>query len=227
MFLEVFNWNSENPGIFNINFFTILINFQGAATDPKEWKVRFGSSRASRGGKLYDIIKIVVHPQFDEDTVNMDFALFRTKSSVTRNDNTAVIALAPADFLPPAGTEVLTSGLGATENVNQSTEFLRGAVVKISDMQACNASYSHKLTEFMICAGSQHGQDSCQVFLIFNFMRGESLRIFFNCYFTEFFFKFKKKNILSEPPLKISLFIIFLFLQGDSGLELFNFTLNF
>lgn len=89
--------------------------------------------------------------------------MFRTRYNVALTDRVQTIKLADANFVIPDGAKTLTSGLGETQNDEQSTEFLRGAVVLIQNMAECNASYSHQLTDVMICAGTDFGQDSCQV----------------------------------------------------------------
>ncbi|KAG5672473.1 hypothetical protein PVAND_002600 [Polypedilum vanderplanki] len=132
-------------------------------TDAKNYWVRSGSSRKSRGGTVTNAEKIIPHPDYDTKTLNYDFMLLKISHPLIYSERQQPIKIADdssrAYF---AGEEVLTSGFGLTQNDMESNEFLRGVIVKFSSKNECLKAYPEIITENMVCAGSQNNQDSCQ-----------------------------------------------------------------
>lgn len=132
-----------------------------ADTNPTNYKVRTGSSRATKYGKVFEVAKIINHPLYDIIPSDFDFTLLQIKGSITFNDKQQIIKLADANKGISEPMEVIVSGFGNTQNALESTEFLRGVVVNVTNQQECNDSWNGGITSNMFCAGST-GRDSCQ-----------------------------------------------------------------
>jgi trypsin len=129
---------------------------------PTNYLIRTGSSRKSRSGDLHEVEKLIRHPRYDESTLDSDFMLIKLKKPMSFSKQQQAIQLANDDRKIHVGSEVLTSGFGSTQNEMESSEFLRGVIVQVTNLQSCNSSYSGIITSNMLCAGSQDGKDSCQ-----------------------------------------------------------------
>ena len=96
----------------------------------------------------------VVHPSYDDPTVDHDYALLRLSTPVT---DITPIALAESD--PPDGTSVTTIGWGALASGGSSPDVLQAVQLNID--ASCTGMPSSDITPAMICA-SAPGKDSCQ-----------------------------------------------------------------
>lgn len=133
-----------------------------AEKTPTIYRIRVGSSRASRGGKVYEVAKIILHPDYDKTPFDNDFALIQVKDSINFNDKQKAIKLPVESKVVWPNMDVLVSGFGDTKNEMESEEFLRGVIIKIIDQNVCKLSYSEEgITSNMFCAAGK-GKDSCQ-----------------------------------------------------------------
>lgn len=131
--------------------------------NPANYKIRSGSSRATRGGVLSDIAKIFLYPTYVQPATN-DFSLANLKKPLTFNDRTQPIALPPlGSYYVGEGEEVLVSGHGNTLNPLHSTEFLKGFVGKVMDFTVCDKAWNGGLTAGMICAYATDKKTTCTV----------------------------------------------------------------
>jgi trypsin len=131
--------------------------------DAKNYKVRSGSSRKSRGGTMTDAAEVIPHPEYDSKTLNYDYMLIKLATKLEFTQRQQPIKLAEENSKAYfEDEEVLTSGFGQTQNEMQSSEFLRGVVVKFTGRTACKKAYPDLITDYMVCAGSKSNQDSCQ-----------------------------------------------------------------
>lgn len=129
---------------------------------PADYKVRTGSSRATRGGTIFEVDHIISHPNYTASIENNDFMLIKLKKKMLFTDRQQPIKLASFGKVIEDETEVLTCGFGRTENKNESSEFLRAVVIKVASHESCLHIFP-TITDNMICAGSKDGKDSCQV----------------------------------------------------------------
>jgi len=61
---------------------------------------------------IYDILDVIIHPEYDRRTVNNDIALLRIESDIRFNDNVQPICL-PERGTTYAGIEAVVSGWGS------------------------------------------------------------------------------------------------------------------
>lgn len=108
---------------------------------------------------------VVIHPQYDADTVDNDVALLRLP--VTLNPSTTRgIACLPASKqpLPPTNQLCTIIGWGKSRATDDfGTDVLHEAKIPIVSMEMCKGVYvDYRITENMFCAGYPKGRmDSC------------------------------------------------------------------
>lgn len=141
-------------------------------TDPTIYKVRVGSSRATRGGTVFDVDKIFNHDQYNSVNNDYDATLLKLKKTIRIGDRQQTIKLASANKAIADDTVVITSGWGDTRNDKEQTEFLRSVEVLTVNQVSCKETYDEKntpetpyeVTDNMLCAAvTGGGKDSCQV----------------------------------------------------------------
>ncbi|WP_084113216.1 serine protease [Belnapia moabensis] len=130
--------------------------------DPDRVNVVTGTSLYAAGGERLQVAQLVIHPQYNPDTNDNDFALLRLSASVTAGKP---IALAEANTQVTPGTRAWVTGWGATAENGPGSLNLLGAEVPVVPNEVCNRpeSYDGDITSNMLCAGrEQGGVDSCQ-----------------------------------------------------------------
>lgn len=129
-------------------------------------RVRTGSSRSSRGGKLHNLDLIIPHPDYNKATkYDSDIMLMKLAKKLSFSDRQRPIKLPVASKVISAGTEVFSSGWGGTSNIKESNEFLRAVILKTIDFNTCKESYA-SLTAKMVCTSTKDGEifkDVCPV----------------------------------------------------------------
>lgn len=121
------------------------------------------------GRQRRDVIKIIVHPNYNSNTHNNDIALLKMKTPITVGgtgaSKTGIVPLVPASSGDLAGVNSWVTGWGATEaQPNYPTE-LREVQIPIISNTLCNDvnHYNGDITSSMMCAGFElGGKDSCQ-----------------------------------------------------------------
>jgi len=92
-----------------------------------------------------------------------DIALLQLATPATLNDRVQPIALFTGGTLADPGVLAMVTGWGVTE-LGGTSSLLKQVTVAIVSNKACNLVYqvdNIKITDGMICAGGQAGQDSC------------------------------------------------------------------
>lgn len=128
--------------------------------DAPNYTVRSGTSRKARNGKVHVVEQIYAHPNYSTSYLDNDFLLLKLAEPIELDEKRQVIELADP-YMYYTGAEVLTSGFGETENPMESSSFLRGVIVSISDSEICSTAYTDMITPNMFCAGAKD-RDSCQ-----------------------------------------------------------------
>ncbi|CAG9091607.1 unnamed protein product [Plutella xylostella] len=125
--------------------------------------IRIGSGDSENGGYNYYTTTYVVHPQYNAQTSEYDVAVIKVGQNMRLDGtNTKAVTLARAGSDPPAGTQLLVSGWGATSESGSTSRFLMAVKVPVVSRAECSRSYSG-ITTRMICAGTAAGgRDSCQ-----------------------------------------------------------------
>lgn len=121
----------------------------------KNYKIRTGSSRKSRTGQVHQVEKIISHPEYDKIVYSdFDIALIKLKKKMLFSDRQRPIQLANESKTIAGGSEVLISGHGFTNNSMEPTEFLRGVIVNILNLQDCKTREQKNgivITDNMLC----------------------------------------------------------------------------
>ncbi|XP_078600937.1 trypsin-3-like [Branchiostoma floridae x Branchiostoma japonicum] len=132
---------------------------------PKDWKIRVGShykNKKDLNQPDLDVIKVIVHKQYNSRTVDNDIALMKLSSSITFDDYASPVCLPTVDA--PDGTMCYVTGWGDTKGTG-SDDVLRQAKVPVMSSKTCSSRsyYGGLVTHNMICAGyEQGGVDACQ-----------------------------------------------------------------
>jgi secreted trypsin-like serine protease len=130
--------------------------------DPSRVDVVAGSSQYAIGGERLKVAAIHRHPQYNEQTMDNDFALLRLQTPMTKGQ---VIQLADANTQLDDGTKICVTGWGATFEGSPGAIDLLGAEVPTVSNTVCNQPESYKgdILASMFCAGLRDGGiDSCQ-----------------------------------------------------------------
>lgn len=125
--------------------------------------MRVGTKYKYLGGEVYRVKKINIYPNYDPVRLNNDVALLQLVRSIALVPNVKeAIQLSDQNELIIDDTLAFASGWGLTNNVNESTRFLRGVYLPIVNPQKCQSGYgnSFSLSAQMICAGYDRGDKS-------------------------------------------------------------------
>lgn len=129
-------------------------------------KIRAGTSTHAENGTLIDVARIVQHQNFSFYTIDYDFSLLELATNLTFDSTMRPIRLPKQDRQFPDDTPCIVSGWGNTQNIDESNERLRAAIVPTVNQDTCSNAYYDfgGVTDRMICAGllSQGGRDACQ-----------------------------------------------------------------
>lgn len=118
--------------------------------------------------KRVDVKRYVVHPEYDENSLEFDIAVLFLLDPLVLNGRTMQpVALPTANDKLSDGTMVKVSGWGVTHQYNSKpSNKLQVVEVPMVNTQKCTYAYRrvHKITGNMICAGylGKGGKDSCQ-----------------------------------------------------------------
>ena len=129
-------------------------------------KVRLGApSLTSPKGKLYTVLKKIIHPQYNKPEKANDIALLKIEP--VRQEGVRAVTLAkvaPEHMKPGASShQADIFGYGATRNARGSAILLKGFVVTW-DNPACKKAYAEypaRITAKVICANA-YLTDTCQ-----------------------------------------------------------------
>ncbi|CAG8403746.1 unnamed protein product [Penicillium salamii] len=127
----------------------------GSEALPTKFSVRAGSSKTSSGGSVITVSKIARNSQFDSSTNDYDVAVLKLSSSITPGPRVKTIELAQSGQEPEDDSECVASGWGESKGQLQSI------TLPIVNRERCNQAYDGKITDRMICAGSEAGKGTC------------------------------------------------------------------
>uniref|UniRef100_A0A1B0GJS6 trypsin n=1 Tax=Lutzomyia longipalpis TaxID=7200 RepID=A0A1B0GJS6_LUTLO len=131
----------------------------------KHFSVRVGSTHHASGGEVFNVHEVINHPDYDRDTVNMDFALLKLKEPIEFNKKKQPIHLSELWEPVALNSRCTVSGWGETRDYTESNDSLRAVDVFILDPEVCRKAYSKFgdiYNEHMVCAGHMDGgKDAC------------------------------------------------------------------
>lgn len=116
--------------------------------------VRAGSNYTTEGGEVYQVGKIVIHPQFNKETLDSDLALLKLTENVTIDHAWNInLPLANQSTDTRPFSWVYLTGWGYTQDSpNSISEEMQFAEVKANSLSDCRKKYVGKiLTENMWC----------------------------------------------------------------------------
>lgn len=126
------------------------------------------NTRDSEPGLRRKILRVIIHPQFDEESLRNDLAVVVLQSAVPLTAGSATpICLPAANRDPPALSTATVTGFGTTsaDSDSPSTRLLTVDVNILSNAacRAKNSVYSGKVVDSMMCASvPQGGKDACK-----------------------------------------------------------------
>ncbi|XP_058835106.1 trypsin-1-like [Topomyia yanbarensis] len=135
------------------------------SSDKPSQRVRVGSTDRTKGGLLLGLERVVQHPEYDSGTIDYDFSLLQLEQDLLFNENNQAIELPEQDEELSDGALCRVSGWGNTQNVQESSRYLRAADVPSVNQEDCDAAYENfgGITPRMLCAGYREGgKDACQ-----------------------------------------------------------------
>ncbi|NXY50289.1 TMPSC protease, partial [Ceuthmochares aereus] len=138
--------------------------------DVRSWRAVLGTRNILKHDKhaaKRKIRSITLHPEFNEESIQHDLALFKLASAVHYSDYIQPICLPPANFSQAIDnqTECFIIGWGRMAEKGKMSSVLKEAQVEIIPSTVCNSpdAYRGLINENMICAGLPFGGiDSCQ-----------------------------------------------------------------
>ncbi|XP_058975875.1 transmembrane protease serine 3-like [Musca domestica] len=110
------------------------------------------------------VVRTIVHPQYNPNTIVNDVALLKLESPVTFNDEIRPVCLPDANQTYD-GKNAIVAGWGLLKEGGQTSNYLQEATVPIISNQECRLTrYKNIIQDVMLCAGlvKSGGKDACQ-----------------------------------------------------------------
>jgi len=127
---------------------------------PNNLQVKIGlhNVNGTTGSVTRNVSEIIIHPNYNSNSLNNDYALLRLSSPITNFEPIKLVTSDNHDNEPIIST---TMGWGATQSGGSSSAILLEVDVPIDD--SCGSYSNSSITNNMVCAGfSSGGYDSCQ-----------------------------------------------------------------
>jgi len=109
------------------------------------------------------VTKIISHPKYNDQTMDMDFALLKLEKKIDFSANSHIRPICLPDNVNELYTnaESIVTGWGTTSSGGSASSTLQEVMVKVISNSDCNKDYSGKINSNMICA-KRSGKDACQ-----------------------------------------------------------------
>jgi len=138
----------------------------GNTGHPSYFKIKAGVFNESdineKNEAMISIAQIILHPQYDPDTISHDISLLKLATPLTFSDHIQPVCLASSDSVLTPGTMVTVTGWGTTNEGGDISEQLRQVQVPMVAQNVCDSEYAGQIQDdVMFCAGVG-GKDSCQ-----------------------------------------------------------------
>ncbi|XP_055352026.1 trypsin beta-like isoform X2 [Paramacrobiotus metropolitanus] len=106
----------------------------------------------ARSSNIIRVDHVIVHPDYDEDTLENDIALVRLQRSAASMPNVATVRLPPANATPPIGQKLQTAGWGLTRSGTTSGAPSRSLrTVNHVARATCRRALSRRIPSSQIC----------------------------------------------------------------------------
>ncbi|XP_045505392.1 trypsin CFT-1-like [Colias croceus] len=131
-----------------------------------QWRMRVGSSFASSGGVVHNTNSLILHPWYNDNTLDNDVAIVRSNTAFTFNANVARGSIASANYWLADNQVVWAVGWGLTTWNGRPSEQLREVQVWTVNLVTCRNRYREinlSVTDNMLCSGilDVGGRDQC------------------------------------------------------------------
>ncbi|XP_063828922.1 collagenase-like [Ostrinia nubilalis] len=126
----------------------------------RQFTVVWGSNRLTTGGTRVVTTNVVVHPQYNANTLNNDVAVIR-HNHVNFNNQINRIALATGSN-SFAGTWAVAAGFGRTGDgllASSGTKFQANLLVITNDV--CRQTFGNTIVASTLCVSTAHGSSTC------------------------------------------------------------------
>ncbi|NWS87137.1 ST14 protein, partial [Toxostoma redivivum] len=133
---------------------------------PMGWRAYMGLhtiNEKSNRVAMRSIIRIIVHPQYDQSISDYDIALLEMETPVLFSELVQPICLPSSSRVFLYGTVCYVTGWGAIKENSQLAKTLQEARVRMINQSVCSKLYDGLITARMLCAGNLNGGvDACQ-----------------------------------------------------------------
>lgn len=102
---------------------------------------------------LYDTSRLIIHPDYNDWTIDNDVALAQLAQSVVFSSTVAAIALPTQGLVVPHGSNAVLSGWGRVDEQGTYPDRLQYANINIWGMSECRNIHTSTITDGMLCAG--------------------------------------------------------------------------
>ncbi|XP_050348467.1 trypsin, alkaline B-like [Nymphalis io] len=118
----------------------------------RQFRIRAGSSTASSGGTVYNVNNLIIHPNYNQLTINNDIGVVRLSTSLSLGGNVRVGRFAHANYNAGDNQAVWAAGWGFTSFNGRPSENLRHVQLWTVNQNTCRNAYGSILTQNMLCA---------------------------------------------------------------------------
>ncbi|XP_050349083.1 trypsin CFT-1-like [Nymphalis io] len=131
------------------------------------WRIQAGSTWANSGGTVYNIERIISHPNFNARTFDSNIAILRTATPLMFSNTVSNGHIAGTTYQLLDNQAVWALGWGATSFGGAKSEQLRHVQIWTVNQQQCINRYAalgYTITDNMLCSGwlDVGGRDQCQ-----------------------------------------------------------------
>merc|ERR1712168_417603 len=139
--------------------FQIVFLYYGSLRCGGAW---MGGSRHASGGDVYDVARVISHPNYDDFDISNDACILVLEDPPT-NSVAQPVPLPSSAISVPEGASFVVSGWGTTSEGGSLPSTLRQVTVPYVNDDDCPDAYGsgNIVGDVMICAG-EGGKDSCQ-----------------------------------------------------------------
>ncbi|VEN37287.1 unnamed protein product [Callosobruchus maculatus] len=124
--------------------------------------IRVGSSYRDKGGKVFSVTKIFMHPDFDEETYNYDISVIQLSEPLEFGTGIRKVGLPSEGTVIPDGLAASATGWGKLYEEGPMANVLQEVDLPTITKSSCEKYYENVLTDTMFCAGfEQGGKDTC------------------------------------------------------------------
>ncbi|KAJ2948067.1 hypothetical protein O0L34_g9864 [Tuta absoluta] len=130
-------------------------------TDPRKWRIRVGSTFASSGGQVHDVVQLINHPEYNPNTFNNDIAVILLETYIVFNDLVKQAQIAGPNYILQVDDPIWSIGWGI-DDVGSQSEQLKQAEKRVFSLETCQANFPFtKITDNMLCVGSDNAVGTC------------------------------------------------------------------